>query len=124
MLMQTSDYAEWFFIQCGSTSLSPAQMRYSTYNLELASITWEVLHRKDDVSSGLKFVILTCCRCLDYVELVDLQSVSSNRTHRCLEVLLLHNIQVNYISAKFNQIADFLSRHLKEEHQFPWLTLD
>ena len=46
----------------------------------------------------------------------------SNISHmilHCLEVILSHNVEVNYISARFNLIADFLSHHPKGEPSFP-----
>ena len=108
-----------FFIRCGSSTLTPAQKCYSTYNLELLAIVFALKSHHSFVSSGLQFTILTYCAALNSIQEVDINTIESNRTFRALERILSHNVQVSYIPAHHNKVADFLSRTAVGEPSMP-----
>ena len=55
-LMQ-SENNSWYFIRCGSSTLTPAQKCYSTYDLELLGIAFALKSLHSFVSSGLRFTV-------------------------------------------------------------------
>ena len=100
----------WFFNRCRSSTLTPAQKCYSTYDLGLLGIVFALKSLHSFVSSGLKFTILTDCAALNSIQEVDINTIDSNRTLRALERILSHSVQVSYIPSHHNRVADFLSR--------------
>ena len=106
-----SEKDKWHFIRCSSSTLTPAQQCYSTYDLELLAITFALKSLHSFVSSGLKFTILTDCKALNQIEEVDINSIESNRSLRAIERILSHNVNVAHISSKINTVADYLSRN-------------
>ena len=105
-----SENNSWYFIRCGSSTLTPAQKCYSTYDLELLGIVFALKSLHSFVSSGLRFTVLTDCAALNNIQEVDINTINSNRTLRALERILSHNIHVSYIPSHHNKVADFLSR--------------
>ena len=117
-LMQSEkDY--WYFIRCGSSTLTPAQQCYSTYDLELLAIVFALKSLHSFVSSGLRFTILTDCASLNKIEEIDINTIDSNRTLRSVERILSHNVIVAHISSHHNKVADYLSRHASGEPCMP-----
>ena len=49
----------WSIITCGSCSLTPAQTRYSIYDLELSAIAFACIKLHDFMADGLFFTIYT-----------------------------------------------------------------
>merc|ERR1711954_425877 len=96
---------------CSSSTLTPAQQCYSTYDLELLAITFALESLHSFVSSGLKFTILTDCKALNQIEEVDINSIESNRSLRAIERILSHNVNVAHISSHHNKVVDYLSRN-------------
>ena len=110
VLMQ-SERNKWHFVRCSSSTLTPAQQCYSTYDLELLAITFALKSLHSFVSSGLKFTILTDCQALNQIEEVNINTIESNRSLRAIERILSHNVSVAHISSQLNKVADYLSRN-------------
>ena len=87
--------------------------------MELLAIVFALKSHHSFVSSGLQFTILTYCAALNSIQEVDINTIESNRTFRALERILSHNVQVSYIPAHHNKVADFLSRTAVGEPSMP-----
>ena len=121
VLMQASGDSDWYFIWCGSTSLTEAQSHYSTFDLELAAMSFAVTHLKDYLSGCLHFTILTDCKGLHKLEDIKIEEITSNRTLRCVETILSNNVTVSYIHSKHNRVADYFFCHLQGPPSVPGL---
>ena len=86
-LMQ-SEKNSWFFIRCGSSTLTPAQKCYSTYDLKLLGIVFALKSLHSFVRCGLRFTVLTDCGALNNIQEVDISTIESNRTLRAVERIL------------------------------------
>merc|ERR1711954_482879 len=104
---------------CSSSTLTPAQQCYSSYDLELLAIVFALKSLHSFVSSGLKFTILTDCKALDQIEKVDINTIESNRSLRAIERILSDNIIVAQISSHHNKVADYLSRNVSGKPYMP-----
>ena len=83
-MIQKSPDEKTSIIAAGSTGLTPAQTRYSVFDLELSAIVYALKKLQDYVSGGLRFSILTDHRALDKSEMTDLANIASCRTLRAL----------------------------------------
>ena len=110
ILIQKSPANKISIMCTGSTGLTPPQIRYSVFDLELSAIVYALKKLQDYVSGGLQFNILTDHRALDKLEMTDLASITPCRTLRALEFNMSHNVTVRYIQKAENKIADYLSR--------------
>ena len=82
-LMQSKKNS-WFFIRCGSSTLTPTQQCYSRYDFKLLGIVFALKILHSFVSSGLLFTVLTNCAALNNIQEVDINSINSNRTIRAV----------------------------------------
>ena len=62
----------WLIISCGSCSLTPAQTRYSIYDLELSAIVFACLKLHEFMAGGLFFTMYTDHKSLQGMEGRDL----------------------------------------------------
>ena len=77
-----SEKNSWLFIRCGSSTLTPAQKCYSTYDLELLGIVFALKSLHSFFSSGLRFTVLTDCAAVNNIQEVDISIINSNRILR------------------------------------------
>ena len=106
-------------LQCGSTSLTPAQVNYSVTELEFIAVLWGLqkpaFYTKGDPSVTVysdHSALTTLCK-------KELIKVENNRIINILEKLSDYNYEVVHLAGSKNQVADFVSRHPVTEHGAP-----
>ena len=98
-------------IECGSSSLSPAQRNYSTVELEAASLVWAIHKCRWHLLGHPGFEVLT-----DHRGLVNIfnsrrmQDIDNNRLQRLVESVASYSMEVKWIQGKTNLMSDALSR--------------
>ena len=98
-------------IKCGSTSLTDAQTRYSTVELEALGVQYAVSHCSHYLLGCDKFQVVTDHNPLIGVFSKPLREIANNRLQRLREKLSDYNFEVVWVPGKLNCIADALSRY-------------
>ena len=96
-------------IQCSSRSLSPAETRYATIELECLAIQWAVEDARHYLL-GCQFEVLTDHRPLEGVFLKPLSEVANARLLRIRMKTTDYAMKVTWTPGKTHLIADALSR--------------
>ena len=98
-------------VQCGSRSLTGAETRYATIELELLAIVWAI--RKCRVYlSARHFTVIT-----DHKPLVGIfnkisyESIENNRVQSLLQKIDGYSFNINWVPGKNHFLADALSRN-------------
>ena len=97
-------------IQCGSTSLSPTQSRYSTVELECLAIVHAIQKCHYYLAGIIRFEVWTDHRPLVGAFDKHLQLLQNQRLMRMWEKLTAYNFSVIWTPGKSHHIADALSR--------------
>ena len=97
-------------VQCGSRSLTDAQKRYATIELEMLAISWAVPKLAFYLRGLPKFTVYCDHRPLEGVFRKDLHAIDNPRLQRMREKLSAYSFEVLWISGKSNLISDCLSR--------------
>jgi hypothetical protein len=97
-------------IECGSCSLTPAQQRYATVELEASAILWATVKCDHYLRGMVAFTIKT-----DHKPLVGafdkpLAAMGNDRLQRIRERLCVYSFTLVWTAGKLHQIADALSR--------------
>ena len=105
------DFKVIHLIECGSSSLSTAQMNYSTVELEATGLVWALDKSKFHLIFCPHFEVLTDHRPLIALfNQKNMQDSHNSRLQRLLERTAHLNFKVKWIEGKKNVIADALSR--------------
>ena len=107
------------FIFAASTGLSPSQLRYSPYEIELTALLWALTKCQFYLGSGHPVVVYTDHAPLAGIEKKPLDPTLTNRTFRCLEKILGFNLKVLHVPASMNLLADYLSRKEQTTQEAP-----
>ena len=98
------------FIFAASTGLSPAQIRYSPYEIELTALLWALTKCQFYLRTGHPVTVYTDHAPLAGLEKKPLDSTLTNRVFRYMERILGFNLKVLHVPASMNLLADYLSR--------------
>ena len=109
-LVQQDAYKNLILVQCGSCSLTPAQQRYATIELELMAIQWATM-KCDYYLRGLPtFQVWTDHRPLIGIFKQCLTQIDNPRLLRMREKLMPYSFSSKWVPGKDHKIADALSR--------------
>ena len=99
-------------VQCGSRSLSDAETRYATIELEARAIHWAIAKCKHYlIGMSNPFSVVTDHRPLVGIFQKDLDDVDNVRIQRMRERLTAYNFTVSWVPGAGHIIADTLSRN-------------
>ena len=120
VLMQQDPSTEHFyFIVAASTGLSPAQSRYSVYELETLAVQWALGKIGPYIFYGHPVMVLTDHKPLAGLEHKPLDPLMTNRDQRALQNILQYNLRIIHIPKTTNLLADFLSRRKHNSVEAP-----
>ena len=109
-LVQQDACKNLILVQCGSCSLTPAQQRYATIELELMAIQWATV-KCDYYLRGLPtFQVWTDHRPLLGIFKQCLTQIDNPRLLRMWEKLMPYCFTTKWVPGKDHKIADALSR--------------
>lgn len=108
-LMQQGNDGNFRLVQCGSRSLSSAETRYATNELECLAIQWAICECRHYLL-GAKFAVVTDHRPLVGTFQKPLSDLNNARLLRYREKLLDYDFTVSWSPGKTHLIADALSR--------------
>jgi hypothetical protein len=97
-------------IKCGSRSLSPAETRYATIELEALAIHWAITSCRFYLTGGPKFKVVTDHKPLIPMFTMPLGDVENARVLRYREKTTQLSFEVVWSPGKNHEIADALSR--------------
>jgi hypothetical protein len=97
-------------IKCGSRSLSPAETRYATIELEALAIHWAIASCRFYLVGGPKFKVVTDHKPLIPMFSMPLGDVENARVLRYREKTTQLSFEVVWAPGKNHEIADALSR--------------
>ena len=97
-------------IQCGSRSLSPAEKRYSTLELELTAIVWAIQKCRYFLKGMEAFEVITDHKPLVGIFGKCMTQLDNSRVIRLREKVQDYAFDVKWTAGKENVIADALSR--------------
>jgi hypothetical protein len=97
-------------IKCGSRSLSPAESRYATIELEALAIHWGITSCRYYLTGGPKFKVVTDHKPLIPMFTMPLGEVENARVLRYREKTTQLSFDVVWSPGKNHEIADALSR--------------
>jgi hypothetical protein len=109
-LIQRTPEGEVRLISCGSRSLSSAESRYATIELEALAITYGIQNCHYYLFGMPRFTVLTDHRPLEGVFRKDLQDIKNSRLQRLRLKVCDYAFDVQYTPGKTHLIADALSR--------------
>ena len=102
---------DWKTIQTGSRTLTPAEIRYASIELELKVIAYAT-KKCHNFLAGTKFNLFTDHRPLVSIcNKRSLDNINNSRILRSLLKLMDYNFTVNYIPGSQNKVADSFSRN-------------
>jgi hypothetical protein len=107
VLEQVEDNGEVRPIAFASKSLNPAEIRYSTTELELYAIKWAMAHFRHYLM-GKPFEVYTDHQALTGI--VKLKDQQNSRINRYLHYMTEFDYKIKYVPGKANKAADALSR--------------
>ena len=108
-LLQREEDGRLRLIQCSSRSLSPAETRYATIELECLAIQWAVEDARHFLL-GCNFVVWTDHRPLEGLFKKPLSEVANTRLLRIRLKMTDYSMEVTWTPGKTHLIADALSR--------------
>ena len=97
----------------GSASLTPAQTRYSTIELELLGITTAVSKLAYFCRHAENVILYTDCSPLVSLFKKDFSELDNARIGRLMENIASFNLDVHHVAGSRNKCSDFLSRYVK-----------
>eukprot|EP00095_Tigriopus_kingsejongensis_P008659 snap_masked-scaffold1782_size28275-processed-gene-0.3 protein:Tk08659 transcript:snap_masked-scaffold1782_size28275-processed-gene-0.3-mRNA-1 annotation:"hypothetical protein ETSY2_36450" len=97
-------------VLCGSCSISDAQRRYTTIELECLGMEWAVPQCKFYLQGLPDFVVLTDHKPLVGTFLKDMHAIENPGLQRMRERLTAYSFTVSWVLGKHHMIADALSR--------------
>jgi hypothetical protein len=97
-------------VMCGSKSLTPAQQRYSTVELECLGVHYAIIKCSFYLKGLDMFTVMTDHRPLEGVFQKDLFDLGNPRLQRIREKLGEYSFKVKWVPGKTHYIADALSR--------------
>ena len=109
-LVQLQPDKSYSMIQCGSTSLTDAQGRYATIELELLAIQWAIQKCEYFLRGMPTFDVWTDHRPLVGFFKKDLHLIDNPRLMRIREKIVDYTFKTHYVPGKTHFIADALSR--------------
>ena len=112
ILQQKQPDGEWRVIQAGSRSLTDAETRYATIELELLAVAWAVSRKCRLFLNGMQhFDILTDHRPLiNILNSKNMDEIENPRLQRLRERISMYNFSAAWRRGKDHQAADALSR--------------
>jgi len=110
-LMQKDSNGLKKLVQCGSRSLTSAETRYATIELELLAIQYAMLKCKHFLLGMQKFEVITDHKPLIGVLKRNLDSIENSRLQRMRLKLVDFNFTLLWNPGKLHLIADALSRN-------------
>ena len=90
-------------LQCGSSTLSPAQRGYSIVELELLAVTWALAKCDYFVRGAPKVMVMSDHASLVGLEKWDLSTVTNGRLVRMLEKTRGYNIEIVHVRGMRNK---------------------
>ncbi len=110
MLLQHDEDGKPRVIKCGSCSLTSAQRRYATIELECLAVTWAVKQCAFYLEGIDHFEVVTDHKPLVGIFKKQLDEIGSERLQRLRLKVLRFSFSVSWEAGKVHQIADALSR--------------
>ena len=98
-------------IECGSTSLTPAQRNYSVIELEKLSQVWSITKLSHYLKGLPSFTVKCDHKPLETLQNKHLTEIGNSRLLRLEEKILDYNYTVSYLQGQENSFADLCSRH-------------
>ena len=109
-LLQPLPKEKWSLIQCGSASLTPAQTRYATIELECMAIQWAIQKCSYYLRGLPTFEVWTDHKPLVGIFSKNICNLENPRLMRMREEILEYTSIVKWVPGKTHYIADALSR--------------
>ena len=109
-LMQQGADNRMHLISCGSRSLSPAETRYATIELECLALTWAIRKCRQFLLGMHEFTVITDHRPLVGIFNKAIDETTNTRLIRMRERVTAFSFRVVWKEGKNNLIADALSR--------------
>ena len=97
-------------VSCGSKTLTPAQQRYATIELECLVVYFAIDKCSYYLKGGTHFTVATDHKPLEGIFAKNLYDIPNSRLQRLCEKLVEYSFTVKWVPGKSHHIADALSR--------------
>ena len=110
--MQLQSDGRTGIILAGSTNCTPAQSRYSIFEIELVGIVFAVEKSSFYIEGAQQATtVFTDHQPLASLASLDISSCSNNRVVRLVERLLPYDLEFEFVQGSANILADYMSHH-------------